>query len=83
MMISRTGRYRVSYIWMDFLVNSRSYQTIVYSGFSIWAIGCGCISTITPSTKKGVLVVFMLLVGLGGGQVGKLIISQSSCSNKP
>jgi len=52
MMISRTGHYR----------------TIIHSGFAVWAIGCGCISTITPSSKKAVLVVFMLLVGLGGGQ---------------
>ncbi|KAJ7590874.1 MFS general substrate transporter [Mycena floridula] len=52
MTISRTGHYR----------------TIIYSGFAVWAIGCGCISTITPSSSQAVMVVFMLLVGLGAGQ---------------
>ncbi|KAF9445948.1 MFS general substrate transporter [Macrolepiota fuliginosa MF-IS2] len=50
--VSRTGRYR----------------TIVHSGFAIWSLACGLISTITPRTKPGVMVVFMLLSGVGSGQ---------------
>ncbi|KIJ18330.1 hypothetical protein PAXINDRAFT_71564, partial [Paxillus involutus ATCC 200175] len=49
MAVSRTGRYR----------------TIVYVGFSVWAVGCGCLSTVTASTPKVLLVVYMLLAGVG------------------
>lgn len=52
MIVSKTGRYRA----------------IVHSGFAIWSIACGLISTITPHTHQGVMVVFMLLSGLGSGQ---------------
>ncbi|TBU58506.1 MFS general substrate transporter [Dichomitus squalens] len=50
-MVSRTGRYR----------------TNIYCGFAVWTVGCGCLSTITPSTPKGLLVFFMLLAGFGAG----------------
>lgn len=33
------------------------------------ALGCGLVSIVAASTAKGVIVVFMLLVGLGSGQV--------------
>jgi hypothetical protein len=36
----------------------------------LWAIANGCISTITPTSGKAKLVVFMLMAGSGGGQVG-------------
>ncbi|KAF9238664.1 MFS general substrate transporter [Melanogaster broomeanus] len=52
MIVSRTGRYR----------------TIVYAGFSVWAIGCGCLSTVTASTPKVLLVFYMLVAGVGAGQ---------------
>ncbi|KIK92283.1 hypothetical protein PAXRUDRAFT_147666 [Paxillus rubicundulus Ve08.2h10] len=52
MTVSRTGRYR----------------TIVYVGFSVWAVGCGCLSTVTVSTPKVLLVAYMLLAGVGAGQ---------------
>ncbi|KAG6810458.1 hypothetical protein H0H92_011807 [Tricholoma furcatifolium] len=50
-MISRTGRYR----------------TIVYVGFAVWAVACGCLSTIHSTSPKVVLVIFMLLAGFGTG----------------
>ncbi|KAI1785278.1 MFS general substrate transporter [Ganoderma leucocontextum] len=50
-MISRTGRYR----------------TNIYCGFAIWTVGCGCLSTVTPSTPKGLLVFYMLIAGTGAG----------------
>ncbi|PIL32782.1 MFS general substrate transporter [Ganoderma sinense ZZ0214-1] len=50
-MISLTGRYR----------------TNIYCGFAIWTVGCGCLSTVTPSTPKGLLVFYMLLAGTGAG----------------
>jgi hypothetical protein len=51
-------------------------QPIVYTGFTIWAIGCGCLSTITNHTHKPVLVWFMLMAGTGAGGV-------SACVPKP
>ncbi|KAJ7196484.1 MFS general substrate transporter [Mycena pura] len=53
MLVSRTGRYR----------------TIIYVGFAVWSIACGCISTIRPGTPKALLVVYMMLAGIGAGQV--------------
>ncbi|KAJ3550297.1 hypothetical protein NM688_g5094 [Phlebia brevispora] len=66
--VSRTGRYR----------------TVIHVGFSVWAIGCGCISTIRPSTAKGVMVVFMLLTGTGGGQTLQTttVAAQASVSRR-
>ncbi|KAJ7434948.1 MFS general substrate transporter [Mycena latifolia] len=52
MLVSRTGHYR----------------TIIQLGFAIWAIACGCISTIRPGSHKALLVVYMLLAGSGSGQ---------------
>ncbi|KAJ6595160.1 MFS general substrate transporter [Mycena vulgaris] len=52
MLVSRTGHYR----------------TIIHIGFAIWAIACGCISTIRPGSPKALLVVYMLLAGSGSGQ---------------
>ncbi|KDR68867.1 hypothetical protein GALMADRAFT_256378 [Galerina marginata CBS 339.88] len=50
--VSRTGRYRM----------------IIHSGFAIWSIACGLISTITPKSHKVQLVIYMLLAGSGAGQ---------------
>lgn len=33
------------------------------------ALGCGLVSIVTVTTGRGAIVVFMLLVGLGSGQV--------------
>lgn len=67
-MVSRTGRYR----------------NIIHTGFSVWAIGCGCLSTVTSSTPKGLLVFFMLLSGLGAGQTLQTttVAAQASVSRK-
>ncbi|KAL5510892.1 hypothetical protein ACEPAG_4649 [Sanghuangporus baumii] len=50
--VSRTGRYR----------------SIIYIGFSVWAIGCGLISTINARSGQVRSVVYMLLAGIGAGQ---------------
>ncbi|KAF8553276.1 hypothetical protein OG21DRAFT_1266834 [Imleria badia] len=36
-------------------------KTCIYVGFTAWAVGCGCLSTVRASTSKGLLVVYMLL----------------------
>ncbi|KAF8878953.1 MFS general substrate transporter [Infundibulicybe gibba] len=66
--VSRTGRYR----------------TIIYLGFAVWAIACGLISTIKPSSIKAVLVVYMLLAGVGGGQTLQttMVAAQASVARK-
>ncbi|KAI0827664.1 MFS general substrate transporter [Trametes gibbosa] len=43
------------------------YRATIYVGFGIWTVACGCLSTVTPATSKGVLVFFMLLAGTGAG----------------
>ncbi|KAH0834101.1 MFS general substrate transporter [Lanmaoa asiatica] len=52
LLVSKTGKYRTS----------------IYVGFSAWAVGCGCLSTVAASTTKLLLVVYMLLSGTGAGQ---------------
>lgn len=42
---------------------------IIYTGFSVLSVGCGCLSTVTPSTHKGLLVFYMLMTGSGAGMV--------------
>ena len=44
-------------------------QTNIYTGFAIWTVACGCLSTVTPETPEGLLVFFMLLAGTGAGGV--------------
>ncbi|TFY63661.1 hypothetical protein EVJ58_g3123 [Rhodofomes roseus] len=67
-LVSKTGRYR----------------TIIHTGFSVWAIGCGCLSTINSTTPKGLLIFFMLLSGLGAGQTLQTttVAAQASVSRK-
>ncbi|KAF8464810.1 major facilitator superfamily domain-containing protein [Gautieria morchelliformis] len=50
--VSRTGKFR----------------TIIYCGFTVWAIGCGCLSTLNQTKPKVEQVIFMLLAGMGAGQ---------------
>ncbi|OCH93462.1 MFS general substrate transporter [Obba rivulosa] len=66
--ISRTGRYR----------------NIIHSGFTIWAVGCGCLSTVTATTSHGLLVFFMLIAGVGAGQTLQTttVAAQASVSRK-
>lgn len=44
-------------------------QSIIYLGFTVWAIGSGLLSTITDHSGKVLPVVYMLLAGIGAGQV--------------
>ncbi|KAF8878961.1 major facilitator superfamily domain-containing protein, partial [Infundibulicybe gibba] len=65
--VSRTGRYR----------------TIIYLGFAVWAVACGLISTIKPSSGKAVLMVYMLLAGIGAGPTPQTTIAaQASVARK-
>ncbi|KAI0087077.1 major facilitator superfamily domain-containing protein [Irpex rosettiformis] len=66
--ISRTGHYR----------------TVIHVGFTVWAVGCGCLSTVTPSTSKGLLVFYMLLTGTGAGQTLQTttVAAQASVSRR-
>ncbi|EPS96601.1 hypothetical protein FOMPIDRAFT_1032316 [Fomitopsis schrenkii] len=66
--VSRTGRYRA----------------ITYLGFAVWAVGCGCLSTVTSSTPKALLVFYMLLSGFGAGQTMQptTVAAQASVSRK-
>ncbi|KAI0667093.1 MFS general substrate transporter [Trametes maxima] len=43
------------------------YRATIYVGFGIWTVACGCLSTVTPKTSKGLLVFYMLLAGTGAG----------------
>ncbi|KAF7363190.1 MFS drug transporter [Mycena venus] len=52
MLVSHTGHYRM----------------IINSGFAVWSIACGLISTIQPRSPKPLLVVYMILAGVGAGQ---------------
>ncbi|KAL9713421.1 hypothetical protein Ac2012v2_003030 [Leucoagaricus gongylophorus] len=52
MTVSKTGRYRA----------------IVYSGFAVWSLACGLISTMTRHTHQSVMIVFMFLSSIGSGQ---------------
>jgi len=56
--------------WISGMIVSKTghYRTIIYLGFSVWAIGCGCISTIRPASQQSLLVFYMLLSGAGAGQ---------------
>ncbi|KAJ6512440.1 major facilitator superfamily-domain-containing protein [Mycena sanguinolenta] len=52
MLVSHTGHYRA----------------IINSGFAVWSIACGLLSTIRPRSPKPLLVVYMILAGVGAGQ---------------
>ncbi|KAJ4471407.1 MFS general substrate transporter [Lentinula aciculospora] len=49
--VSRTGKYRF----------------IVYGGFGVFAIACGCMTIFTAHTSPVVMVVLMIIAGLGTG----------------
>ncbi|THH27805.1 hypothetical protein EUX98_g6383 [Antrodiella citrinella] len=57
-----------SFIAGQIVSRTGHYRRTIHSGFAIWAIGCGCLSTITATTPKVLIVVFMLLTGTGAGQ---------------
>ncbi|KAL1747378.1 major facilitator superfamily domain-containing protein [Schizophyllum fasciatum] len=51
MVVSKTGRYR----------------SIIYTGFGLYAIGNGLLSTLTPSSPKPPAIVYMIIAGCGTG----------------
>ena len=68
--MSKTGRYRVRHVHFIKMFNLMSTkQTIIYSGFTLYSLACGLISTITHKSHKVELVIFMLMAGAGAGQV--------------
>ncbi|KAI0710313.1 MFS general substrate transporter [Cerioporus squamosus] len=56
-----------SFISGQLITWTGKYRTNIYSGFAIWTVACGCLSTVKPSTPEGLLVFFMLLAGTGAG----------------
>ncbi|KAF5364758.1 hypothetical protein D9758_009296 [Tetrapyrgos nigripes] len=50
-----------------FVSHTGRYRTIVYCGFALCAIACGCISIFHETTSRPVMVVLMLLAGIGNG----------------
>ncbi|KAJ3481648.1 hypothetical protein NLI96_g7519 [Meripilus lineatus] len=72
--------------WITGQIISRTghYRTIIHVGFAVWAIASGCLSTITESTAKGLMVFFMLLAGAGAGQTLQTttVAAQASVSRK-
>jgi hypothetical protein len=71
--VERGSIVYVSYVFVSNTHDTEFYfQPIVYIGFTIWAIGCGCLSTITNHSPKPLLVWFMLMAGTGAGGVSAL-----------
>ncbi|KAF5321749.1 hypothetical protein D9619_001273 [Psilocybe cf. subviscida] len=72
--------------WISGVIVSKTgrYRNIIHSGFAIWSIGCGLISTITTRSHKAQLVVYMLLAGSGSGQTFQTttVAAQASVSRK-
>ncbi|KIY51784.1 MFS general substrate transporter [Fistulina hepatica ATCC 64428] len=56
--------------WLSGLLVSITgrYRTIIHSGFTMSALGCGLLSTVHSTTPRIVMVVYMLLAGFGSGQ---------------
>lgn len=58
----------VSFI-SGFIVSKTGNYTInIWAGFAIWAIACGLLSTISPTTSIAKLVGYQILSGVGSGQ---------------
>jgi len=59
-----------------------SLKAIVYSGFAIWSLACGLISTMTRHTHQSVMIVFMFLSSIGSGQVRQVTFPAFPHSNQ-
>ncbi|KIK56164.1 hypothetical protein GYMLUDRAFT_47377 [Collybiopsis luxurians FD-317 M1] len=51
-------------IWFS---RTGKYRFIVYSGFGLLSIGCGCMTLFNAHTNRAVMVVLMIIAGLGSG----------------
>ena len=70
--------------WLYHIINLMSAkQTIIRSGFALLSLSCGLISTITSKSHKVELIIFMLMAGVGAGQVRILSPSIISSLNLP
>ncbi|KAF9063669.1 major facilitator superfamily domain-containing protein [Rhodocollybia butyracea] len=60
------------------------YQFVVYSGFALFSIACGCITIFDAHTSEGVMIVLMILAGLGGGSTMQTttVAAQASVERK-
>ncbi|SJL15062.1 uncharacterized protein ARMOST_18544 [Armillaria ostoyae] len=78
------GQLAASFVSGIMISRRGKYKSMIHTGFAIWAIGCGCISTISPKLNQGAMVVFMLLSGIGAGQTLQptTIAAQASVSRK-
>jgi hypothetical protein len=61
-------------MYNNFQLSIPVVKTIIYCGFTVWAVGCGCLSTLNQTKPKVELVIFMLLAGMGAGQAGLLVV---------
>ncbi|PPQ83724.1 hypothetical protein CVT25_006128 [Psilocybe cyanescens] len=72
--------------WISGVIVSRTgrYRNIIHSGFAIWSIACGLISTLKPHSHKVEIVIYMLLAGSGAGQTLQTttVAAQASVSRR-
>ncbi|KAF8634502.1 hypothetical protein AX17_004199 [Amanita inopinata Kibby_2008] len=73
----RAGIFLVPYLvgqmmasWISGTLVSRTgkYRAIIYTGFAMWAVACGLLSSLRPWSPRVSLVIYMLLAGTGAGQ---------------
>ncbi|KAK0190086.1 MFS general substrate transporter [Armillaria mellea] len=78
------GQLAASFVSGMMISRRGKYKSMIHTGFAVWAIGCGCISTISHKSNQGAMVVFMLLSGIGAGQTLQptTIAAQASVSRK-
>ncbi|PPQ65731.1 hypothetical protein CVT24_011764 [Panaeolus cyanescens] len=72
--------------WISGMIVSKTgkYRYIIHSGFTLWSVACGLISTINPDSHKSVIAVYMILAGCGAGQTLQTttVAAQASVSRK-
>ncbi|KAJ4389868.1 hypothetical protein N0V93_007340 [Gnomoniopsis smithogilvyi] len=61
-----------------------NYQIQLWFGFAIWAVACGLLSTISPTTSEARLIGYQILSGVGAGQTFQtsLVAIQASVARK-
>ncbi|KAF9063670.1 major facilitator superfamily domain-containing protein [Rhodocollybia butyracea] len=73
---TRSGIFIIPYVLGAFVAgigaglwvsHTGKYRFIVYAGFALFSVACGCITIFDAHTSRGVMVVLMILAGLGGG----------------